>query len=1070
MSDSSTPSPTTRFFAKLDPYVTQDPLGFFCYAYLYGHPGYDRPALSTITSMIYVDAMIFMSYSGFFDYLVIRVVEPLAGSLGLLFAANFMLRARLAGLWDFLTDSETSWSLALAATLETCGSVYWHLLFKIARRFPFSLSMSMIVRIFASTLPGGEMFADGPPCRNCTWVEIGANTFRSTAIQLAGQYMPLILVSLAASLLLLVQVAVALFWQYQIWNKIEDWAIGLFEPVALIAIRASELFHRLVTPLATFVKSLVTALVQVSLTLIRMHVMAWLDENTANDFEERLRIGIALLSLRRMVSFSNNPQVRDDICWWPPTQVIAARNGVVLFNHIYYGACHVLDRLGRRRPSIGTGPYCPLAGKQIRLIKLFPAPLSGQKLACQLITRNLEDNPSYIAISYRWSDEWSNDQLKTEPFMTVNGYKLRVGVGTYEALTGVRSRWRARSIWIDAVCINQDNDHEKGQQVMMMADIYARASKVVVWLGKPANASLAVRMLRGLWVRMILLPPQIATDAYELRTMFRSWLALRELVRRSWFERCWITQEVAVAKSVEIRYGLETVSWDVLASFASQISIHPLKSHISTDASMTVKGIAQALHQFRIPWHIVGSLGMIASPPLLTAVLTLDQNLIERARDEPTLTKGSFGTRHIHLLQRLRLLYQSGRREPLDFYLRNLYCYMGRFQCSEPRDRIYSVLSMCAQAGYPSFTPDYQKPIPELYTEVARYFYSRGKPFLAESGIGYEYRSNNSTDCQCTPPDKFCSSCCQIRTPSWVPNWHAPRFQAPLERSDYEVDLLQLSRKLGAYDLEPGASRFWAAKETPFICRFEEDKKLLRIFGARRLDILRHCGTIYAPRYLRRMAGDVPNSEDGQTSGGGWSRYAYDENLPLNGPGCWYSLAKKYALEPYPGGAGNFISIVEALWRTVITDASATHIECGPSLAHGSGQSPGPHPGPIFIEYAENLNRIQGGESFVKVLDLDAGHEKIRRFQQFHALVTAACCGRRFGITSQGYMGLFPMNAKETDEVWIVNGIKTPFLFRPCGSKKDFKVLENVGECYVHGLMYGEAWSPINATESILLR
>ena len=218
------------------------------------------------------------------------------------------------------------------------------------------------------------------------------------------------------------------------------------------------------------------------------------------------------------------------------------------------------------------------------------------------------------------------------------------------------------------------------------------------------------------------------------------------------------------------------------------------------------------------------------------------------------------------------------------------------------------------------------------------------------------------------------------------------------------------------------------------------------------------------------MAGDLPSSKDRQASSQGWSRYDYDENLPLNGPGCWYGLATRYALKPYPGGGVNFISIVEALWRPVIADATAMHIECGPSFAHGGGQSPGPHPGPVFIEYTQSLNRIQGGESFVKVFDLDAGHERTHRFQQFHSLVTTACSGRRFGITSRGYMGLFPINAKKSDEVWIVNSNRTPSLFRPCGSRGDLTVLENVGECYVHGVMYGEAWSPTNATESVLLR
>jgi hypothetical protein len=41
----------------------------------------------------------------------------------------------------------------------------------------------------------------------------------------------------------------------------------------------------------------------------------------------------------------------------------------------------------------------------------------------------------------------------------------------------------ARSLWADALCINQKDNEEKGKQVGRMGDVFANASRVLVWLG-----------------------------------------------------------------------------------------------------------------------------------------------------------------------------------------------------------------------------------------------------------------------------------------------------------------------------------------------------------------------------------------------------------------------------------------------------------------------------------------------------------------------------------------------------------------------------------------------------------
>ncbi|KAF8848429.1 heterokaryon incompatibility, partial [Acephala macrosclerotiorum] len=44
-------------------------------------------------------------------------------------------------------------------------------------------------------------------------------------------------------------------------------------------------------------------------------------------------------------------------------------------------------------------------------------------------------------------------------------------------------RQGCQDIWVDALCINQHDNQEKGYQILRMRDLYQKAENTVAWLG-----------------------------------------------------------------------------------------------------------------------------------------------------------------------------------------------------------------------------------------------------------------------------------------------------------------------------------------------------------------------------------------------------------------------------------------------------------------------------------------------------------------------------------------------------------------------------------------------------------
>ena len=213
-------------------------------------------------------------------------------------------------------------------------------------------------------------------------------------------------------------------------------------------------------------------------------------------------------------------------------------------------------RLLRKRqeaPNATSLIYQPLQHREIRVVTLAPGKWN-ERLECTLETVSLDHNPSYETLSYVWGDSSVQKPilLQKRPFQVTQSLE--------SALRHLRHQESERTMWIDALCINQNDDAEKTVQVKQMQFIYARTSHLVVWIGEASEDSeLGMQTLRqigeelkeGSHSDVDLANVSFMKRLPEHTAAFdpKPWVAANRLFRRDWFERVWVPSLCSVDKA-----------------------------------------------------------------------------------------------------------------------------------------------------------------------------------------------------------------------------------------------------------------------------------------------------------------------------------------------------------------------------------------------------------------------------------------------------------------------------------------------------------------------------------------
>jgi hypothetical protein len=206
--------------------------------------------------------------------------------------------------------------------------------------------------------------------------------------------------------------------------------------------------------------------------------------------------------------------------------------------------------------------YEPLqsSNNEIRLLRIKPASHPDETIWCEMIQVSLDTAPPYQALSYTWGDKASSHQV------LVNQGSVQVTTNLKHALRRLRPNTGEEDllIWVDAICINQQDIPERNAQTGKMRSIYRHAEKVSVWIGLENRGSKgAIQLALDVALSSETDAVKVLTDPSRTEDIE----ALVVLFRRQYWWRIWVIQEVSCGKETTMYCGNNSIHWSTLLRF-----------------------------------------------------------------------------------------------------------------------------------------------------------------------------------------------------------------------------------------------------------------------------------------------------------------------------------------------------------------------------------------------------------------------------------------------------------------------------------------------------------------------
>ncbi|PVH74673.1 HET-domain-containing protein [Cadophora sp. DSE1049] len=592
--------------------------------------------------------------------------------------------------------------------------------------------------------------------------------------------------------------------------------------------------------------------------------------------------------------------------------------------------------------------HTPLQSGQIRLLKLLRGkPSKYLKCELQPVVIDSPDCPRYTAISYCWGDPSLSRTIM------LNQKLCKVTESVYDLLNSLLSKaigW----VWIDALCINQNDNDEKSWQIGYMGRIYSSTRLVYVWLGNEADgSSSAISFLKRLCFELPTLEDKLELEQFlnniDAPQGRSKWKALSRLCNRAWFFRIWVIQEVVLSTNTVMVCGNQQIPFLDLWLFF----LHMTRLRV-------------------LGFLILGSQEPFASELLprayfLTALVVAMQDSLHPEDIESTAS--------------------------LDIEDAIMFC--GVAFGTNPRDHIYGIYGIFSDDLDKELKPDYNATPEDVYIRTTKHLMLENESLkmLCDAGICASWR---------------------LDVPSWVPNYN----------------IAYASSRIG--------SVFYTASGTltanlTFSTTTTTATEDLTVSGIILDEIVQSSN-----QNMTMTSQTVNTTQDLRK---------------------WY-LEAQLLLATYNACASHPTKLsTDTLWQTLL-------IGRGRILDGANGttyETPGPDLRDAFTSFHEYMTRLPefdsleldkwettyiGGDTFMDVFS---------KATDFFEHAVGHWPGRKLVATREGRLGFVPLAVEVGDCVAVVLGARTPFVLRPGEVDGDFEgKYQLVGECYVHGLMYGE--------------
>uniref|UniRef100_A0A8H7TQ73 Heterokaryon incompatibility domain-containing protein n=1 Tax=Bionectria ochroleuca TaxID=29856 RepID=A0A8H7TQ73_BIOOC len=424
------------------------------------------------------------------------------------------------------------------------------------------------------------------------------------------------------------------------------------------------------------------------------------------------------------------------------------------------------DRWPRQRRLLQTSltQYRPLYQElkledpttAIRLLEVLPGPPDNPVIKTRLFNASLHSlGHKYEALSYAWGKVASLREMRS---IHVNSFKLPVTPNLYNALISLRQPDRARVLWVDSVCINQGDLNERREQILLIAHIYSRSERTVVFLG-PSTAkthafftflSLPICQLshcekcqkNHAWPSRNQGPVEACAEAaLDEQDVVDGFV---QVCSMSWWTRVWILQEFMLSRTDPlIHCGRDAVSNRQLTVNLDYIYdwIYDRKTHPEPVIGCTAYGGNVGLQA-----DDVSEDGSEDNEHSTTSENGEGAN--DLGGDDLSVASGNSGDKEDYFeVVRRRLRGLSLAPRSTDGHQWNIWgarvwlvknVLNGRTlcrpwngaqdvyksltsSCSDPHDIVYGVRELADHAFRDMFIPDYTISVPDLYTKLATY-------------------------------------------------------------------------------------------------------------------------------------------------------------------------------------------------------------------------------------------------------------------------------------------------------------------------------------------------------------